>query len=175
VIETHPRAALRIGTMLAVAVVVLDQLCNFYLTHVMRLAEGTQIPVLPFLDLSFVWNRGISYGLLQQHSEMGRWVLVAAELAGVAFIGAWLLRTRSRLTGAALGLIAGGALGNAIDRAIYGAVLDFLHLHGGNIPWLDFPYSFNLADAAISLGVVMLLVESFLAKEEALEQSGKIG
>jgi signal peptidase II len=173
--ETRQRSALRMGSMLALAIVVLDQACNFYLTHMIGLAEGAQIRVLPFLDVSFVWNRGISYGLFQQHSEMGRWILVAAALAAVVFIGIWLSRTRSRLMGAALGLIAGGALGNAMDRALYGAVIDFLHLHGGAIPWLDFPYSFNLADTAISLGVVLLLVESLIAKEEALEQSGKTG
>ena len=148
---------MRLGCALALAIVLLDQACNFYLLHVLGLAEGAQIRILPFLDVSFVWNHGISYGLFQQDSEMGRWVLVVCRLGGSSLIGIWLTRTKSRLMGAALGLIAGGALGNAIDRAIYGAVIDFLHLHGGTIPWLDFPYSFNLADTAISLGVVLLL------------------
>jgi signal peptidase II len=175
-------APLRLGCELALATVLLDQACNFYLLRVIGLAEGAQIRILPFLDVSFVWNHGISYGLFQQHSEIGRWLLVALALAAVVLIGIWLTRTKSWLMGAALGLIAGGALGNALDRVVYGAVIDFLHLHGGTIPWLDFPFSFNLADIAISLGVVLLLLESIIArdekeeeKEEALEQSGKSG
>ena len=165
---------LRIGAAFAIATVVLDQACKFYLLHIMRLAERGQIPILPVLDLSFVWNFGISYGLFQQDSQIGRWLLVLLSLAAVAFIGIWLSRTKSRLTGVALGLIAGGALGNAIDRALYGAVMDFLHLHGGSIAWLDFPYVFNLADAAISLGVVLLLAES-VTVGGALEHGGKTG
>jgi signal peptidase II len=175
VTEARRRQPLRLGGALALAIVLLDQACNFYLLHVLGLAEGARIRLLPILDVSFVWNRGISYGLFQQDSETGRWVLVVAALAAVLCIGILVTRTRSRLMGAALGLIAGGALGNAIDRAVYGAVIDFLHLHVGTIPWLDFPYSFNLADTAISLGVVLLLVESIIGKEEALEQSGKMG
>jgi len=171
----HRHRGLRIGAALAAAVLVLDQASKFYLIHVVRLTENPQIPLLPFLDLSFVWNYGISYGLFQQDSALGRWVLVAASLAAVLFIGVWLWRTNSPLTGASLGLIAGGALGNAADRAAYGAVIDFLHLHGGRIRWLDFPYSFNVADAAISIGVVLLLLETLLSRKDALEQSGKTG
>lgn len=168
----NPGSALRLGCGLAVAVVLLDQACNFYLLRVIGLTEGTQIPLLPFLDLSFVWNHGISYGLFQQHGELGRWLLVAGALGAVILIGLWLARTNSLWTGAALGLIAGGALGNALDRTLYGAVIDFLHLHGGAIPWLDFPYSFNLADAAISLGVVLLLLESILVNENKVQSAG---
>ena len=165
-----PSTPWRLGLGLAFATVLLDQACNFYLLRVIRLPEGAQIRILPFLDVSFVWNHGISYGLFQQHSEIGRWLLVALALAAVILIGIWLARTKSWLMGAALGLIAGGALGNALDRVMYGAVIDFLHLHGGAVPWLDFPYSFNLADAAISLGVVLLLLESVIAKEEKEEK-----
>jgi signal peptidase II len=174
--EASSRPGLRIGVTLTVATAILDQLGKFYLMHVVGIADAKRlIEITPFLDLSFVWNRGISYGLFQQDSDIGRWALVGASLIAVAAILVWLSRTRSRLTGAALGLIAGGALGNAIDRALYGAVADFLHLHGGTVPWLDFPYSFNLADAAISLGVVLLLAESMFARKEALEKRGNIG
>ncbi len=168
-------APLRLGCALALATILLDQACNFYLLRVLGLPEGAQIQILPFLDVSFVWNHGISYGLFQQHSEIGRWLLVALALAAVILIGVWLTRTTSCLMGAALGLIAGGALGNALDRVIYGAVIDFLHLHGGAIPWLDFPYSFNLADTAISLGVVLLLLESLVAKDEKPRELRGIG
>ena len=157
---------LRVGAALAVAILALDQACKFYLFHVMRLSETRPIPILPFLDLSFVWNYGISYGLFQQDNEIGRWILVGLSLAAVVLIFLWLWRTRSLPTALALGLIAGGALGNALDRALYGAVMDFLHLHGGAVRWLDFPYLFNVADAAISLGVVLLVGESMFAKRD---------
>ena len=169
------RAPLRLGCALAFATVLLDQACNFYLLRVIGLAEGAQIRILPFLDVSFVWNHGISYGLFQQHSEIGRWLLVALALGAIVLIGFWLTHTKSRLMGAALGLIAGGALGNALDRVIYGAVIDFLHLHGGTIPWLDFPFSFNLADTAISVGVVLLLLESIIVREGKDEKSPELG
>jgi signal peptidase II len=156
--------ALRVGLPIAALVVGLDQLGKFYLIHVIRIADSGPIWVAPFLDLSFVWNRGISYGLFQQDSDFGRWLLVGLSVAAVLLIGVWMARARSQLTVVALGLIAGGALGNAIDRAIYGAVIDFLHMHGGKIRWLDFPYLFNFADAAISCGVVLLLAEQVLSR-----------
>jgi signal peptidase II len=155
--------ALRLGLPIAAAILGLDQLSKFYLIHVVGLADSGPIRVAPFLDLSFVWNRGISYGLFQQDSELGRWLLVGLSVAAVLLIGLWMARTHSPLTVVALGLIAGGALGNAIDRALHGAVIDFLHLHGGTIWWLDFPYIFNVADAAISCGVVLLLAEQVLS------------
>jgi signal peptidase II len=151
--------ALRLGLPIAALVVGLDQLSKFYVIHVLRLADSGPKRVAPFLDLSFVWNRGISYGLFQQDSSLGRWLLVGLSVAAVLLIWMWAARTRSPLTVVALGLIAGGAIGNAIDRALYGAVIDFLHLHGGAVWWLNFPYIFNVADAAISSGVVLLLAE----------------
>jgi signal peptidase II len=165
------RAGWRLGAILAVAAVILDQVSKIYVMDVLHLAQrGGAITIAPVLDLSFVPNPGISYGLLPQNSELGRWILIGLAFVAVVFIGIWLLRTKSRLTAAALGLIAGGALGNAIDRVRYGAVIDFLHLHGGAVPWLDFPYLFNIADACISLGVALLLVESVFGHKAALEQ-----
>ena len=171
----------RLGAILAAATVALDQLSKYYVVEILRLGEARfaegqgPIAIAPFLDLSFVPNPGISYGLFPQNSEVGRWILIGLTLAAVIFIAVWILRTRSLLTSAALGLIAGGAIGNGLDRAHYGAVVDFLHLHGGAIRWLDFPYLFNVADAAISLGVVLLLAESLIAKKPALEQSHRTG
>jgi signal peptidase II len=168
------QASWRLGAILAVAAVILDQISKIYVMDVLHLAQsGGTITLAPVLDLSFVPNPGISYGLLPQNSELGRWILISLAFAAVIFIGIWLFRTKSRLTGAALGLIAGGALGNAVDRVRYGAVIDFLHLHGGTVPWLDFPYLFNVADASISLGVALLLLESVLGSKVALEQRHK--
>ena len=129
--------AWRLGAILAAATVALDQLSKYYVVEILRLGEARfaegqgPIAIAPFLDLSFVPNPGISYGLFPQNSEVGRWILIGLTLAAVIFIAVWILRTRSLLTSAALGLIAGGAIGNGLDRAHYGAVVDFLHLHGG--------------------------------------------
>jgi signal peptidase II len=160
-----PRGA-RLGIGLAIATLALDQATKFYIFRVLDLPERGTIEVLPILDLSFVWNHGISLGLFQQGSEIGRWALVSLELAAVIFILLWMWRTKSLVTTVALGLIAGGAAGNAIDRALFGAVLDFLHLHAGNVRWLDFPYIFNVADSGISLGVALLVLESLFVRTE---------
>ena len=110
----------------------------------------------PFADLVVVWNRGVSYGLFQQDGALGRWLLVALSLAAALGLGIWMVRAGSRLLAVALGLIVGGALGNAVDRAAYGAVFDFVHLHAGGWSW----YVFNVADAAIVAGVVGLVLDS---------------
>jgi signal peptidase II len=162
---------LRIGLVLAALTLILDQASKYYIFNVLRLPETGPIAILPILDFSFVWNRGISLGLFQQGQEFGRWVLVLLELAAAAFIFLWMARTRSLLTVVALGLIAGGAVGNAIDRALFGAVLDFLHLHGGTVRWLDFPYIFNVADTGISVGVALLVLETLFAKSETKSEA----
>ena len=107
------------------------------------------------------WNIGISYGLFPQESDFGRYVLLALKCAAVIVLWIWLARAETRLTAVSLGLIIGGALGNAIDRIAYGAVADFVLFHittaSFNFTW----YVFNLADAAIVAGVIGLLYESF--------------
>jgi len=109
-----------------------------------------------FADFVVVWNRGVSYGLFQQEGGFGRWALVALSLVAALGLGLWMRRAGSRLLAVALGLIVGGALGNAIDRAVYGAVFDFVHLHAGAWSW----YVFNVADAAIVAGVIGLILDS---------------
>lgn len=112
--------------------------------------------IAPFAEFLVVWNRGVSYGLFQQEGGIGRWLLVALSLAAALGLSVWMTRAGSRLLATALGLIAGGALGNAIDRAAYGAVFDFVHLHAGGWSW----YVFNVADAAIVAGVIGLVLDS---------------
>ena len=165
--QPGPGQALRLGLPIAALVVGLDQLSKFYVIHVLRLADSGPKNVAPFLDLSFVWNRGISYGLFQQDSSLGRWLLVGLSVAAVLLIGMWAARTRSPLTVVALGLIAGGAIGNAIDRAAYGAVADFVLFHITTASWTFRWYVFNLADVGIVAGVVGLLYESTLARNAA--------
>ncbi|MFD1281592.1 signal peptidase II [Methylobacterium goesingense] len=110
----------------------------------------------PFAEFLVVWNRGVSYGMFQQEGSLGRWVLVMVSCVAAIALTFWMRRAESRLLGLALGLVAGGAIGNAIDRAAYGAVFDFVHLHWGRWSW----YVFNVADAAIVAGVVGLILDS---------------
>ncbi len=106
---------------------------------------------------------GISYGLFQQTSDLGRWGLVALSIAASIWLSLWLRRATGRLEAVSLALIIGGALGNVIDRIAYGAVADFVHLHWGEWSW----YVFNVADAAIVVGVVGLLYDTLRRKEPA--------
>jgi len=149
------------GLVTAVATAVLDQASKLWLLEVFRLGERGRVVIAPVLDLQLTWNPGISYGLLQQ-TGIGRWVLLAVSVAAVLLLWVWLARAHSQLSAIALGLIIGGAVGNAIDRFAYGAVVDFALFHvqiGGNTyNW----YVFNLADVAILAGVAALLYDSFL-------------
>ena len=143
----------RLGLIAALVTLALDQATKLWLLFVVGLPTNYPIRLAPWFDLTAVWNRGISYGMFQQDSALGRWVLVAFTCIAVIFLGVWMRRTPSRVIALGLGLIIGGAVGNAIDRAAYGAVFDFAHFHIGDFSW----YVFNLADAAIVMGVPCLL------------------
>ncbi len=160
-----PRTPL--GLALAAATCVLDQASKLWLIHVFDLERRGPVRVAPGFDFLLTWNPGISYGLLQQHTALGRWLLLSFKLVAVAALWVWLARTTSRLTAAALGLIIGGALGNAIDRVAYGAVADFVFFHLATQNW-DFRwYVFNLADAAIVAGVIGLIYETLFGGRAA--------
>jgi signal peptidase II len=150
---------IRLGVAATLLTLVLDQGSKLGLLFGYELPIREPLTLGPFLDLIVVWNRGISYGLFQQHSEIGRWVLTGLSLVAAAALFAWLRRAENRILALALGLIAGGAIGNAIDRVAYGAVFDFIHVHVGSFSW----YVFNVADAAIVAGVVGLLYDSAFA------------
>ena len=146
----------RLGLLVAVVTLALDQATKLYLLFVYVLPVRDPLVLAPFLELITVWNRGISYGLFQQYSDAGRWALVGVSLAAALGLSIWMARAQTPLLAAALALIVGGAVGNAIDRAVYGAVFDFVHLHAGRFSW----YVFNLADAAIVAGVVGLVYDA---------------
>jgi signal peptidase II len=148
------------GLVIAVLACALDQASKFWLLDVYDLGGRGAVPVTPFADLILTWNTGISYGLFPQQGPVGQWALLAFKVAAVAFLWAWLARASSRLTAAALGLIIGGALGNALDRLHWPGVLDFVLLHLDTAQWTLRWYVFNLADTAIVAGVVGLLYES---------------
>ena len=155
----------RLGFAVAAVSLALDQASKLWLLFVYELGGRGVVVLAPFLDLVLTWNYGISYGLFQQGSALGRWLLFAVMLVAIAVLWGWLARTRTRLGAVALGLVIGGALGNAIDRAAYGAVADFVLFHvttaGFSFNW----YVFNLADAAIVAGVAGLLYESVLGDD----------
>ena len=148
----------RLGFLVAVLTLALDQASKLYLLFVTELPIRDPIVLAPFLELIVVWNRGISYGLFQQGSDIGRWGLVALSLAAAIGLSVWMARTETRVLAASLGLVIGGAIGNAIDRAAYSAVFDFVHLHAGGWSW----YVFNIADAGIVAGVVGLLYDTLV-------------
>jgi signal peptidase II len=160
-------APLRLGLAAAAVALVIDQGVKLWLLHGFGLPGRGRIPLAPFLDLVLAWNTGISYGLFQQAGPLGQWALFALKVIAVALLGIWLLRTGSRLSGIALGLIIGGAIGNAIDRMIHGAVMDFVLFHISAATWTFQWYVFNLADAAIVAGVAALLYESLFAQDAA--------
>ncbi|MBD8906417.1 signal peptidase II [Methylorubrum zatmanii] len=146
----------RAGLIAALATLILDQASKLWLYLGTDLVMSQPWRLAPFADFVVVWNRGVSYGLFQQEGGLGRWLLVGLSLAAALGLSAWMRRAGSRLLAVSLGLIVGGALGNAIDRAAYGAVFDFVHLHAGTWSW----YVFNVADAAIVAGVVGLILDS---------------
>lgn len=150
--------ALRIGLAIAMICLVADQASKLFLIYGTTLRLTYPWPVLPFLDLTVVWNRGISYGLFQQESETGRWLLAGFKLAAAVFLTVWLRKSMNRAETIGIGLIIGGAIGNAIDRIWHGAVFDFVHFHVGSFSW----YVFNIADAAIVIGVVFMALAQLL-------------
>ena len=148
-----------LGLGMAIVTVALDQLHKYWMLAVYEIQNKDRVPITPFLDLVYVKNTGISYGLFLQESRQGQWLL--AGFAGLALLAmaCWLARgVSSRLVAVSLGLVMGGAAGNAIDRVALGGVADFFSLHALGFYW----YVFNLADVAIVAGVVGLLYDSFL-------------
>jgi signal peptidase II len=151
-----------LGATVAVLTCLVDQALKFWLLSNFDLADRGRFAVTPFFDLVLTWNTGISYGLFPQQGPLGEWALFAFKLAAVVFLWVWLARATWRVTAAALGLIIGGAIGNAIDRLHWPGVMDFVLFHietaGFEFRW----YVFNFADVAIVAGVLVLLYESLL-------------
>jgi signal peptidase II len=154
----------RAGWMIAAAALIADQLSKNWLLYGLgfrALGPAAHIGVLPFFDLVMVWNRGVSYGLFQAGSFTGTLLLTVFSLAAVVALSWWLASAERLILGIGLGLIIGGALGNVIDRIVYGAVADFFHFYAFGHDW----YVFNVADAAITVGVVVLLLDAFIRPE----------
>jgi signal peptidase II len=155
-------STLRPGVIAAIVTLVLDQASKFWLLDVFDIAHRGTVRVTPFFDLVLAWNVGISFGWFQNDSQAAQIALMIVKAVAVIVLAIWMARSRTVMATVALGLIIGGAIGNAIDRFAYGAVVDFALFHleiGGNtFNW----YVFNLADVAIVAGVAALLYDSFL-------------
>ena len=159
--------SLRAGIIAALVALVLDQASKLWLLYLFDLAGRGAVQVTPFFDLVLAWNVGISFGWFQNDSWLAQAVLTAVKAAAVIALAAWMAWSRTMLATIALGLIIGGAIGNAIDRFAYGAVVDFALFHieiaGKTWNW----YVFNLADVAIVAGVAALLYDSLLGARAA--------
>jgi signal peptidase II len=140
--------------LLAVLVVIADQAVKHWILDVLRLQEGQSIPVFGPLRLTGVWNPGVSFGFLQAQHELVRWLLVGFSIAVSIVLAVWVRATQRPLFAVAVGLVIGGAVGNVIDRIRIGAVADFV-----DVSKLYFPWVFNLADSAITVGICLLLLD----------------
>src|ERR1044071_6589150 len=157
----------RYGLGVALVAAAIDQASKLYLLFVYELGARGRVDVTPFLDLVLTKNTGISYGLFQSQGALGQWILLGIKAAAVVFLIVWLARSTTRLTALSLGLIIGGAVGNAIDRLAYGWVADFVLFHVNTATWRFYWYVFNLSDVAIVAGVIGLLYDSLVADRAA--------
>jgi signal peptidase II len=153
----------RFGLAVAVIACAIDQASKLYLLNVYDLARHP-LRLGPFFDFVLTRNTGISYGLFQTQGALGAWVLLGFKALAVILLWLWLTRCKDRLTALSLGLIIGGAVGNAIDRLAYGWVADFVFFHVSGSTWRFNWYVFNLADVAIVAGVIGLLYESLVGE-----------
>ncbi len=149
---------------IAVAVLGLDQLSKYWIMEVLRLPEYATQEVFWPLQFTRIWNQGVSFGLLQAGNDFVRWGMVAFNLGVALLLIRWVWRGQMRpLAAVGYGMLIGGAIGNAIDRALFGAVIDFLDVQRlGFFPWI-----FNIADAGITVGVILFLLDSLRRERPA--------
>ena len=152
-----PRSDMRLLIWVATTIFVLDQVLKYWVVHVLQLDRVREIDVLPpWLNLRMAWNQGVNFGLMASDTDVTKWILIAVALGIVAWVWVWIWRSNAgvmaRIAG---GLLIGGAIGNVIDRLLYGAVADFLNM---SLPGWQNPYSFNVADIAIFAGAIGLVL-----------------
>ena len=150
---------LKIGLSVGATVVVLDQLTKWLIREVV-LGTGRDIEVTGFFNIVEVWNRGVSFGLFASDSPWTPYLLSALAIAISIVLIVWLRKAETTFLALALGFVIGGAIGNVFDRFIWGRVYDFLDFHAAGYHWP----AFNVADAAISVGVALILLDGFIAK-----------
>jgi signal peptidase II len=161
--EVRLRRNRSVAFVVAFLVFVLDQATKWVITYPLNVAgqPGQMIEITSFFNLRWVENPGVSLGLFTANGELARWLLVALTAAIAAFVAIWLWREKRRDDSFALALILGGALGNILDRSRFGYVVDFADLHFGE--WRPF-LVFNVGDAAITIGVLLLVVRALLMR-----------
>ena len=148
------------GLVALLVVFLADQASKLWILQGLGLPQLGRVDLLPVLSLTMVWNAGVTFGLFKAGGDWGPLVLVAVAVAIVAALAVWLRRAETRLVALSLGAIAGGAIGNVLDRLRFGAVVDFIHIHVGTWSW----YVFNVADAAIVCGVGALVLDGLLPR-----------
>jgi signal peptidase II len=165
------KAPSRLGWLaygIAATALILDQLSKWWMIKVYMLPLRLSTPVLGPLSFTFVQNRGVSFGLMQAEADLVRWGLTLFSVVVAVVLGFWARRPERGLNALGLGLIIGGAVGNAIDRSRLGYVIDFIDVQRlGFFPWV-----FNVADSAITIGVIALLADS-LRRDGAATAAGK--
>lgn len=154
-----------LGLTVAIVTLALDQLVKYTVTYPLALKSRADagIEILPFFRLRWLENRGVSMGFFHADNDTMRWMLVGMTMLIAGFVGVWMWREKARSDVAALGLVLGGAIGNIVDRMRLGYVVDYADLHFGE--WRPF-LIFNLADAAITFGVLILLARALLLREK---------
>jgi signal peptidase II len=153
---------LRAGLFLAILVLLLDQVTKLAILEWVK-PPAAGVSITGFLAIVLVWNRGMSFGMFNSGDPLVPWILGAIAIAVTVGLVWWLARARQRLVIVGLGLVLGGAVGNLVDRLVYGAVVDFVLLHAGSWHWP----AFNVADSAITLGVIALLWDSLFGARES--------
>lgn len=158
-----PFTRLAYALLIALSIVAIDQASKAWIYYDI-MNPPSVLPILPFLDIVLTWNPGVGFGLFKAHTFWGSFSLVLLATSISIGLGIWLWRTQDKLLLWSLSMIIGGALGNMIDRLRFGAVLDFIYVHV-YIFGYRFP-AFNIADSAITIGTILLLLESYVRKKE---------
>lgn len=158
------------GVLLILVVLGLDQASKYWVLNHLNLLTIGKIEISPIFDLTMVWNYGVSFGALKAHADWQRWGLVAMSGVIATVFAVWLFKAERRQTFIALALVIGGAIGNLIDRVRFGAVADFLNFEG-----LFFPWVFNVADAAITIGAILLAIDMLMNPDDAPQSKQNSG
>lgn len=160
---------LKITFSVVILLIAIDQLSKWWVLNILDLPSKGSVPVLPFLSLTMVWNKGISMGL-SLGEVLGKWGIVVMTGGVTVWLLVWLSKTRVKPEAIGLTLIVSGAIGNLIDRFVHGAVVDFIHLHAAGYNF----YVFNVADSAITLGVALLLIDGLRAGKKSPKNASKV-
>lgn len=162
---------LRTGLIFAALLLIADQVSKYWILEVVMLPERRNIPIFEIgpvgLDLTMVWNRGVTFGLFSGDGAWNHLILAAIALVVAGFLLRWLARSETRMVTYALGAVIGGAIGNVIDRMRFGAVVDFVDVHAWGWHW----YVFNVADAAIVCGVLALVADALIRPESKRKEA----